>query len=248
MSRRQGARALFRFCFHSAWSWWNLRRAAFSALESAPDFDAALPSHGGSAGRAKAWRRSHPGPPGFRFAPFSLRKRAGRRQGASGPARSPNPPFLKIDLQRLCLLASVRHGECVACARTGRRARPSRSHPQFPIGQDRLKRMRRGYGADEKIKDVMGQLPAVVVHSAGIQDGAGARALPIRLFMRFERGPFCGWQLHGQSPGRGPRASSAPASPALALPVSGMRPSQATGRCFRSRLPSGKRHQKQEQI
>lgn len=130
----------------------------------------------------------------------------------------------------------------------GQTCQAQRSHPQFPIGQDRLKRMRRGYGADEKIKDVMGQLLAVVAHSAGIQDGAGARALPIRLFMRFERGPFCGWQLHGQSPGRGPRASSAPASPALALPVSGMRPSQATGRCFRSRLPSGERHQKQEQI
>ena len=130
----------------------------------------------------------------------------------------------------------------------GQTCQAQRSHPQFPIGQDRLKRMRRGYGADEKIKDVMGQLLAVVAHSAGIQDGAGARALPTRLFMRFERGPFCGWQLHGQSPGRGPRASSAPASPALALPVSGMRPSQATGRCFRSRLPSGKRHQKQEQI
>ena len=248
MSRRQGARALFRFCFHSAWSWWNLRRTAFSALESAPDFDTALPSHGGSARRAKAWRRSQPGPPGFRSAPFSLRKRAGRRQGASGPACSSNPPFLRIDLQRLCLLASVQHGGMRCLRQDGQTCQAQRSHPQFPIGQDRLKRMRRGYGADEKIKDVMRQLLAVVAHSAGIQDGAGARALPIRLFMRFERCPFCGWQLHGQSPGRGPRASSAPASPALALPVSGMRPSQATGRCFRSRLPSGKRHQKQEQI
>ena len=144
MSRRQGARALFRFCFHSAWSWWNLRRAAFSALESAPDFDAALPSHGGSARRAKAWRRSQPGPPGFRFAPFSLRKRTGRWQGASGPACSSNPPFLRIDLQRLCLLASVQHGECVACAKTGRRARPSVAILNFQS----VKTVSKGCGAD----------------------------------------------------------------------------------------------------
>jgi len=32
----------------------------------------------------------------------------------------------------------------------------------------------------------MGLLLAVVVHSAGIQDRAGARALLIRLFLRFE--------------------------------------------------------------
>ena len=32
----------------------------------------------------------------------------------------------------------------------------------------------------------MGLLLAVVVHSAGIQDRAGARALQIRLFLRFE--------------------------------------------------------------
>lgn len=53
------------------------------------------------------------------------------------------------------------------CLRQDRQTcQAQRSHPQFPIGQDRLKRMRRGYGADEKIKDV-------VAHSAGIQDGAG---------------------------------------------------------------------------
>ena len=55
----------------------------------------------------------------------------------------------------------------------GQTCQAQRSHLQFPIGQDRLKRMRRGYGADEKIKDVMGQLLAVAAHSAGIQDGAG---------------------------------------------------------------------------
>lgn len=102
----------------------------------------------------------------FRSAPFSLRKRAGRRQGANGPACSLNPPFLRIDLQRLCLLASVQHGGMRCLRQDGQTCQAQRSHPQFPIGQDRLKRMRRGYGADEKIKDV-------VAHSAGIQDGAG---------------------------------------------------------------------------
>ena len=34
--------------------------------------------------------------------------------------------------------------------------------------------------------DTMGLLLAVVVHSAGIQDRAGARALLIRLFLHFE--------------------------------------------------------------
>ena len=34
--------------------------------------------------------------------------------------------------------------------------------------------------------DTMGLLLAVVVHSAGIQDRVGARALPVRLFLRFE--------------------------------------------------------------
>lgn len=165
MSRRQGARALFRFCFHSVWSWWNLRRAAFSALESAPDFDAALPSHGGSARRAKAWRRSQPGPPGFRFAPFSLRKRA-RRERAS-PFVEPAVSEVSENRYAAPLPAGVSAAWGMRCLRQdGQTCQAQRSHLQFLIGQDRLKRMRRGYGADEKIKDV-------VAHSAGIQDGAG---------------------------------------------------------------------------
>ena len=52
----------------------------------------------------------------------------------------------------------------------------------------------RGYDAGKRVKgrrrhiasDTMGLLLAVVVHSAGIQDRAGAKALLIRLFLRFE--------------------------------------------------------------
>ena len=54
--------------------------------------------------------------------------------------------------------------------------------------------------------DTMGLLLAVVVHSAGIQDRVGARALPVRLFLRFEwlkplfvdggcTGTLIGWAL-----------------------------------------------------
>ena len=82
-----------------------------------------------------------------------------------------------------------------ASARQGRKAgQARRGHHRLPIGQDRLKREQRGYDAGKRVKgrrrriasDTMGLLLAVVVHSAGIQDRAGARALLIRLFLRFE--------------------------------------------------------------
>ena len=60
---------------------------------------------------------------------------------------------------------------------------PNRSRPS--------QKGQRGYDAGKRVKgrrrhiasDTMGLLLAVVVHSAGIQDRAGARALLIRLFM-----------------------------------------------------------------
>ncbi|WP_439650771.1 transposase [Ottowia massiliensis] len=62
------------------------------------------------------------------------------------------------------------------------------------MAQDRLKRGQHGYDAGKRVKghkrhiasDTMGLLLAVVVHSAGIQDRAGAWALLIRLFLYFE--------------------------------------------------------------
>jgi transposase len=60
----------------------------------------------------------------------------------------------------------------------------------FAVGQDRVKRGQRGFDAGKKIKgrkqhiavDTMGLVLAVVVHSAGIQDRVGARAVLVRLF------------------------------------------------------------------
>ena len=80
-------------------------------------------------------------------------------------------------------------------AKAGRPAgQAQRSHHRLPIGQDRLKRGQRGYDAGKRVKgrkrhiasDTMGLLLTVVVHSAGIQDRAGAKALLIRLFLHFE--------------------------------------------------------------
>jgi transposase len=65
---------------------------------------------------------------------------------------------------------------------------------RFAIGQDGAKRGRRGYDAGKKIKgrkrhiavDTQGNLLAVIVHSAGIQDRVAARAVLMRLFCRFD--------------------------------------------------------------
>jgi hypothetical protein len=60
--------------------------------------------------------------------------------------------------------------------------------------QDDAKRGRRGYDAGKKIKgrkrhiavDTQGNLPAAIVHSAGIQDRVATRAVLMRLFCRFD--------------------------------------------------------------
>jgi len=84
-------------------------------------------------------------------------------------------------------------------ARTGSHGEGTKRHAQrgdhrFSNRQDGPKRGRRGYDAGKKIKgrkrhiavDTQGNLLAVVVHSAGIQDRVGARAVLIRLFCRFQ--------------------------------------------------------------
>jgi len=65
---------------------------------------------------------------------------------------------------------------------------------RFAVGQDSVKKGRRGYDVGKKIKgrkrhiavDTQGNLLAVIVHSAGIQDRAGARPVLMRLFCRFD--------------------------------------------------------------
>ncbi len=66
--------------------------------------------------------------------------------------------------------------------------------PRFAVGKDGTKRGRRGYDAGKKIKgrkrhiavDTEGNLLAVVVHSAGVQDRVAARAVLMRLFCRID--------------------------------------------------------------
>jgi transposase len=88
---------------------------------------------------------------------------------------------------------------CPGIARTGsplKRAQryPYGSYHRLAIGQDHRQRGARGYDAGKKIKgrkrhiavDTQGNLLTVVVHSAGIQDRVGARAVLTRLFRRFD--------------------------------------------------------------
>jgi transposase len=83
-------------------------------------------------------------------------------------------------------------------ARAGSQSAGPKHHAQrgdhrFPIRQDGAKRGRRGYDAGKKIKgrkrhiavDTEGNLLAVIVHSAGIQDRVAARAVLMRLFCLF---------------------------------------------------------------
>jgi transposase len=77
---------------------------------------------------------------------------------------------------------------------TGAKPHAQRGDCRFPERQDGAKRGRRGYDAGKKIKgrkrhiavDTQGNLLAVVVHSAGIQDRVAARAVLLRLFCRFD--------------------------------------------------------------
>ena len=69
-----------------------------------------------------------------------------------------------------------------------------RGHGRFADCEDGAKRGRRGYDAGKKIKgrkrhiavDTEGNLLAVIVHSAGIQDRVAARAVLMRLFCRLD--------------------------------------------------------------
>ena len=88
---------------------------------------------------------------------------------------------------------------CPGIARTGSPLKREQRYPygsyhRLAIGQDDRKRGARGYDAGKKIKgrkrhiavDTQGNLLTAVVHSAGIQDRVGARAVLMRLFCRFE--------------------------------------------------------------
>ena len=81
-------------------------------------------------------------------------------------------------------------------ARTGASGKGSKGHAyggdrRFAVCEDGIKRGRRGYDAGKKIKgrkrhiavDTEGNLLAVIVHSAGIQDRVAARAVLLRLFV-----------------------------------------------------------------
>jgi transposase len=76
----------------------------------------------------------------------------------------------------------------------GTKRPPHRGDYRFAICQNGARRGRRGYDAGKKIKgrkrhiavDTRGNLLAVIVHSAGIEDRVAARAVLIRLFCRFE--------------------------------------------------------------
>jgi len=69
-----------------------------------------------------------------------------------------------------------------------------RGDHRFSVGQDGAKRGRRGYDAGKKVKgrkrhiavDTEGNLLAVIVHSAGIQDRTAGRAVLMRLFCRID--------------------------------------------------------------
>ncbi len=72
----------------------------------------------------------------------------------------------------------------------GTQCRAFGCHHRFTLGQERWKRGQRGFDAGKKTKgrkqhiavDTLGFILAVVVHSAGIQDRTGARAVLVRLF------------------------------------------------------------------
>jgi transposase len=94
-------------------------------------------------------------------------------------------------------LASRRHLGCShACVARGSTAEGGTQcgtigrYHRLALGQECLKRGQRGFDAGKKTKgrkqhiavDTLGFILAVVVHSAGIQDRTGARAVLIRLF------------------------------------------------------------------
>ena len=76
----------------------------------------------------------------------------------------------------------------------GPKRRAQRGYYRFSVCEDGVKRGQRGYDAGKKIKgrkrhiavDTEGNLLAVIVHAAGIQDRVAARAVLMRLFCRFD--------------------------------------------------------------
>ncbi len=76
----------------------------------------------------------------------------------------------------------------------GPKGSAQRGNRRFADCEDGAKRGRRGYDAGKKIKgrkrhiavDTEGNLLAVIVHSAGIQDRVAARAVLMRLFCRLD--------------------------------------------------------------
>ncbi len=76
----------------------------------------------------------------------------------------------------------------------GSKRHAQRGHYRLAVYEDGAKRGRRGYDAGKKIKgrkrhiavDTEGNLLAVIVHSAGIQDRVAARAVLMRLFCTFD--------------------------------------------------------------
>ena len=76
----------------------------------------------------------------------------------------------------------------------GSKRRSQRGDRRFAVCEDGATRGRRGYDAGKKIKgrkrhiavDTEGNLLAVVVHSAGIQDRVAARAVLMRLFCQLD--------------------------------------------------------------
>jgi putative transposase len=78
--------------------------------------------------------------------------------------------------------------------REGEKCHANCGYYRFSVSQDGAKRGQRGYDAGKKIKgrkrhiavDTQGNLLTVVVHSAGIQNRVGVRAVMMRLFRRFD--------------------------------------------------------------
>lgn len=110
------------------------------------------------------------------------------------------PPWKTVHEQFRCWRDRRRMGaDRQDAARAGAQSKGTKPHAQrgdnrFSNRQDGPKRGQRGYDAGKKIKaakrhiavDTQGNLLAVVVHSAGIQDRVEARAVLIRLFGRFQ--------------------------------------------------------------
>ena len=92
-------------------------------------------------------------------------------------------------------MGAGRQGSGRARAQSERaKRRAQRGDCRFAVCEDGAKRGRRGYDAGKRIKgrkrhiavDTEGNLLAVVVHSAGIQDRVAARAVLMRLFCRLD--------------------------------------------------------------